>query len=68
MERAGQRSNLDRIETEELSFFERVRQGYLSQAKAEPQRYRVVDAAQTIASVESQLDGFLAPLLVTVGD
>jgi dTMP kinase len=63
MERAGKRSDFDRIETEEMSFFERVRQGYLTQAKAEPQRYRIVDASQSIANVESQVDDFLTPLL-----
>ena len=68
MERAGKRSDFDRIEKETLSFFERVRQGYLLQAKAEPQRYRIVDAAQTIADVERQVDHFLAPLLITAGD
>jgi dTMP kinase len=63
MERAGKRSDFDRIETEEMSFFERVRQGYLTQAKAEPQRYRIVDASQSITNVESQVDDFLTPLL-----
>jgi dTMP kinase len=63
MERAGKRSNFDRIETEETSFFERVRQGYLTQAKAEPQRYRIVDASQSMTHVERQVDHFLRPLL-----
>ena len=68
MARAGKRSDFDRIETETMSFFERVRQGYLTQAKAEPQRYRVVDASQSIAGVERQLDHFLAPLLAASRD
>lgn len=68
MARAGKRSNFDRIETETMSFFERVRQGYLTQAKTEPQRYRIVDAAQSITDVEHQLDHFLAPLLVASGN
>jgi dTMP kinase len=68
MARAGKRSNFDRIETEIMSFFERVRQGYLTQAKTEPQRYRIVDAAQSITDVEHQLDHFLAPLLVASGN
>jgi dTMP kinase len=65
MERVGKRSHFDRIETEKTSFFERVRQGYLTQAKAEPQRYRIVDASQSITDVERQLDSILAPLLVS---
>ena len=68
MARAGKRANFDRIETETMSFFERVRQGYLTQAEAEPERYRIVDASQSIADVEHQLDHFLAPLLVASGD
>jgi len=68
MARAGKRSDFDRIETETMSFFERVRQGYLTQANAEPHRYRVVDASQPITDVERQLDRCLAPLLSASGD
>ena len=68
MARAGKRSGFDRIETEAMSFFERVRQGYLTQAKNEPQRYRIVDAAQPITGVQQQLDDFLAPLLLAYRD
>tara|TARA_B100000767_G_scaffold275040_1_gene310156 strand:+ start:1479 stop:2135 length:657 start_codon:yes stop_codon:yes gene_type:complete len=65
MGRAGKRSNFDRIETEQTSFFERVRQGYLTQANDEPQRYRIVDASQSINHVENQVDNFLMPLLAS---
>ena len=68
MARAGKRSDFDRIETETMSFFERVRHGYLTQAEAEPQRYRIVDASQSITGVEQQLDQFLAPLLAASRD
>lgn len=68
MARAGKGADFDRIETETMSFFERVREGYLTQAKAEPDRYRMVDAAQPIAGVERQLDVFLAPLLAAARD
>jgi dTMP kinase len=53
--RAGERSTPDRFEREQLDFFERVRQGYLSQAEREPQRYRVIDAAVPLEQVQADL-------------
>ncbi|MCW8918878.1 MAG: dTMP kinase [Gammaproteobacteria bacterium] len=63
--RAGERAELDRFEREELAFFERVRQGYLSQATAQPQRYRVVDAAPSLPQVQAQLDRILDDYLAS---
>lgn len=45
MARAARRSDADRIEREDLAFFERVRAAYLARAKADPERYAVIDAA-----------------------
>ncbi len=53
--RAGERAELDRFEREQIDFFERVRQGYLSQAARYPQRYRLVDASLPLAQVQAQL-------------
>lgn len=61
--RAGERSTPDRFEREKIDFFERVRQGYLTQAEREPQRYRVVDASVPLAQVQVQLDTLLAEYL-----
>jgi dTMP kinase len=36
-----------RFETEDIRFFRRVREGYLTLAAAEPKRYAVIDAAGT---------------------
>lgn len=45
-ERRDQSSVMDRFDAEGDEFFERVRQGYLYLAKAEPERYVVVDATR----------------------
>lgn len=43
--RASQRGEADRIESERDDFFERVRAVYLARAHAEPERFRILDAA-----------------------
>lgn len=63
LKRAGDRSAPDRFEQEEAAFFERVRQAYLERAQAEPDRYRVVDAALPLPEVQRQLDRALEDLL-----
>ena len=47
---------LDRFEREERAFFERVRSAYLDQAKAEPDRVRIIDASADVASVRKALE------------
>lgn len=64
--RAGERAELDRFEREEVAFFERVRQGYLSQAAAHPQRYRVVDASPELPEVQAQLNRLIDDYLAQV--
>lgn len=44
-----------RFENEDTAFHERVRQGYLALAKAEPDRIRVVNAARTPAEVQKDV-------------
>ncbi len=55
MERATQRGDLDRFEQEQQSFFQRVRQGYLDIAAAEPDRCVVIDASKPLESVKADL-------------
>ncbi len=62
-ERIQKRGKLDRIETENVAFFERCREAYLAVATAEPERIDVIDASQSIAEVQAAIDKSLAPLL-----
>jgi dTMP kinase len=53
--RAGERSAPDRFEAEALDFFEKVRQGYLEIAAAEPHRVKVIDASPALDRVQAQI-------------
>lgn len=44
LRRAEKRRGFDRLEREQLEFHERVRQGFLQLARADPDRYLVLDA------------------------
>lgn len=55
LERAGKRSAPDRFESQEMAFFDRVRDGYLRLAEAAPARFRVIDAAQDLVSVSATI-------------
>src|ERR1700720_1175380 len=53
----------DRLDAEDLAFYERVRQGFLEQAEREPRRFRIVesggDPARTAAQVRAALEDLL---------
>lgn len=49
--RASRRGDADRIESERDDFFERIRAAYLARARAEPRRFRVIDALQPAEKV-----------------
>jgi dTMP kinase len=57
---AASGKKLDRFEREDRAFFERVREAYLSRAKAEPQRIRVIDAAADVTAIRKQIGQALA--------
>jgi dTMP kinase len=55
MARAGNRSEPDRIEQEEHAFFARVRESYLQQAAAEPDRFVVLDTTRELKAVQADV-------------
>lgn len=63
LSRAAARGRLDRFEQEGRTFFDAVRNTYLDRARAEPARYRILDAAQSLAEVQRDLDALLPSLL-----
>ena len=53
----------DRIEQESVEFFERVRITYLRLAELEPQRIKLIDAAQPVELVTKQIQSSLNALI-----
>lgn len=63
LSRARERGELDRIELEQSSFFEKVRKTYLELAGKHPERYAVVNAALPLDEVQQAIAGHLERLL-----
>ena len=59
MKRVAGRGEADRFEIESVRFFERVRTAYLDRAKANPQRFRIIDGAVGEAAVWLQVKTIL---------
>jgi dTMP kinase len=57
----------DRVESEDAGFHERVRDGYLTQAEADPERWVVVDATGVPDEVWEQVWGRLVERLPDLG-
>jgi dTMP kinase len=57
----------DRMEEADRAFFERVAKGYDAVATAEPQRIQIINAAGTVAEVQSAIWRLVAPLVATRG-
>lgn len=55
-ERLASNVSLDRFEQEHADFFERVRAGYHRRVQEKPQRYAVIDGAQTVNKVKHKLE------------
>lgn len=61
------RGEPDRIESEAVEFFQRVRSAYRRRAEAEPERVRLVDASRPEAEVQAALRAELARFLRECG-
>ena len=59
----GRGGEPDRIEREAGDFFERVRAAYLARAAAEPGRFRVIDASQSVETVVAEVSARLREFL-----
>jgi dTMP kinase len=60
----GQRSGDEsRFEAEAVAFHEKVRAGYLELARLEPDRFRIIDAAQTQDQVFAAMKKVVSSLL-----
>ena len=63
LERIAARGIKDRIEEEELSFFEAVREIYLQRAHDYPSRFQIIDANQPVSEVEESVRRIIELLL-----
>lgn len=55
LRRIAGRGESDRMEREDLAFFERVREAYLERAWREPRRFTVVDATRPLEAVVAEV-------------
>jgi dTMP kinase len=51
--------NEDRFEREKIEFHERVRVGFLELARAEPHRFRIIDAARSAEEVRQEIKNII---------
>lgn len=63
LERARKRGEADRFENEKVEFFERVREGYLTRVRENPDRYIVIDAAKSLELVQQDIKASLDDLI-----
>lgn len=64
MARARERGALDRFEQEQIKFFDSVRTTYLAMASDHPERYRFIDASQSLEDVQQVLQGIIDSLVL----
>lgn len=57
------RGHSDRFEDEDISFFNRIRDKFYALMQANPERYRLIDASQSIEAVHQQIRDVLTDYL-----
>jgi dTMP kinase len=60
--------NIDRMETSDFTFFERVRDGYLYIASTSPSRFRIIDGTRSPQRVANDIWGWVTASLPPVDD
>jgi len=63
LQRARNRSEPDRFESEKIEFFENVRSAYLKIAHDEPERVKVIDASKPLDEVQMQIKSVLSNII-----
>jgi dTMP kinase len=53
------RGREDRFEREKVEFHEKVRAGFLTMARAEPERFRIIDASRSVAQVSFEIQSVI---------
>lgn len=64
MSRVEQRGEKDRFETEQIEFFETIRQAYLNVAAENSQRYKVIDTSQSLQQVQQDIAAIINETLI----
>jgi dTMP kinase len=62
MQRVEKRGEKDRIEQEDLAFFQRVREAYIQRAKDFSSRIKLIDASGSVAKISTQIEIILEQL------
>ena len=62
-QRLSNNQSLDRFEQEQAIFFEKVRQAYLDRYEKSPQRFALIDAAQSLDQVKASLEKIIQAVM-----
>lgn len=66
LKRAASHHEKDRIESEKIEFFERVRTGYLIRQRTHADRIKLIDASKPLIDVTNQIENILNQFMMRV--